>query len=167
MDNDPDQAQTFDLDKLAHLIAAALQQSRPPDRPESSTVDAENDLTLSIFSELQYALQSRNLSSTGPLTQRLPAQVNPYGELEFGKPLPGYAAKAVVVHRGSRPPEAHQVCGGTQPTLDLRHPGEVVAVQLQDSEHRLRLVTFVTHAPRDQRGYGPAAAAQADPAPAT
>ncbi|WP_194836762.1 hypothetical protein [Nocardia sp. XZ_19_369] len=164
MDNEPGKA-TVDVDQLIQLFTGVLQQYRQPDSPETNTLHDGNDLTLSIFSELQYALQSRNLASKGPVAQSLPAQVDVQNKMLFFKRrLPRYAERVVVIHRGNLAPEVHYVYdqesrdggnGGdcdTPTTFDLAHPHEAIAVQIQDCHERIRLVSFVTFAPIDTGG---------------
>ncbi|KAA8879670.1 hypothetical protein F3087_43720 [Nocardia colli] len=165
MDNEPGNGPA-NVDQLIQLCTAIIQQYRPPDSTPSNTLEDGNDLTLSIFSELQYALQSRNLSAKGPATQALPAQVDvPHSRLVFKRALPHYAERVVAIYRGNRLPavlvqiyDQDSRDGGNgadceqRPTFRLPHADEAIAVQIQDCDERVRLVSFVTYVPIDTSG---------------
>ncbi|AFU02296.1 hypothetical protein [Nocardia brasiliensis] len=159
MDNEPGKA-AVDMDQLIQLFTGVLQQYRQQESAAPSTLAEGNDFTLSIFSELQYGLQSRNLSAKGPIDQRLPALVDvEHKLLEFQKGLPSYADRIAVIHRGARGPEILYVYDeirrdggngdgcGSNPTFAITYPAEAVAAQIQDCKGKVRAVTFVTYGP--------------------
>ncbi|MFI2477940.1 hypothetical protein [Nocardia xishanensis] len=122
---------------------------------EPSIFKEGNERTLSIFSELQYFLRSRDLQGVGPVhEQALPAVIKKVvipGEpdtyvLEFLEDLPTYAKKATVVHSDIKKKQDQALTGEARPIIVLHHPEEAIAVTLSDGGNEVRLVTFVTRA---------------------
>jgi hypothetical protein len=93
METGPDRLMT--REDVKNLVAEVLEQHQQP-----AVLKDGNALTLSVFSELQFALGSQNLDGTGPVKQRLPAEITTNGFLEFPEATPHWARRIVAVHRG-------------------------------------------------------------------
>ena len=104
-----------------------------------------NELTLSIFSELEYGLRMRTASGA-PAVQRMPIEITANGYLEFKKTLPIWVADMLIIRRGALE-QALPLCNPPG-IIKLDKADDVLAVKLRDSSETVRLLTVVTHVSR-------------------
>jgi hypothetical protein len=127
------------------FLSDFVQQNRPPD---ADSLKAGNELTLSLFSELQYAVGAPS-SAGGPAQQRLPILVTSNDYLVLTKRPPPWARTMRLVRTG-HPEMAFDVPEGDPPEPVYLDPclGSVIAVKFAEGPNAgdaVRLVSFVTY----------------------
>jgi hypothetical protein len=142
-----ERASVMTKEDVKMLVAEVLQQCRPPDRAEETTLKSGNELTLSLFSELRYALGAPSLNRE-PIRQQLPAEITANGYLEFAHTLPAWATTMIVVRSGVCDELIRLPASNPPPPIYLTAAEAVVAVKVLDTSDEVRLVTFVTHVSR-------------------
>jgi hypothetical protein len=137
------------------LVAEVMEQycSRGEMSTSTNAMKSGNELTLSIFSELEYGLRTRT-ALDGPAVQRLPVEITANGYLEFKKDLPYWVTDMLVIRQGESD-ERVTLCHPPG-MVKLEKAAAVLAVKLRDVAQSVRLVSFVTHV---SRAYTPPASA--------
>ncbi len=133
----------IDEDLVVKIVRAALRDHREPDQIEESNLSPGRPLTLSLFSELLYALGTPTPTNAPP-KQRLPVEITTDGYLVFEHAPPAWATDMIIVRRGE-PDESVPLpdCNPPRP-IPVDCADAVIAVKLL-AKDEVRLVSFVTH----------------------
>jgi hypothetical protein len=142
-----ERASLMGKEDVRNLVAEVIEQYCNRDETSTSVnaMKPGNELTLSIFSELEYGLRTRTPDNI-PTVQRLPVEITANGYLEFMKALPHWVRDMLVIRQGEKDKK-----------VALRHPPGIIwvdkapavlAVKLRDADETVRLVSFVTHVTR-------------------
>lgn len=133
-------------DAVTRIVRAVMRDCREADQVEVSQLTPGQELTLSLFSELRYALGTPSLTNA-PTRQQMPVEVTADGFLVFGRTPPAWATDMIIVRRG-RIDESLPLpdCNPPRP-IPIDCSDGVIAVKLLAADE-VRLVSFVTHTRR-------------------
>lgn len=142
-----ERASLMGREDVRNLVTEVIEQYCNRGEPSASTsaMKPGNELTLSVFSELEYGLRMRTAEGT-PAVQRMPVEITANGYLEFKKALPQWVTDMLVIRQG----EVEQPVALCHPPgmIELDNAAAVLAVKLRDAAQTVRLVSFVTHVRR-------------------
>jgi hypothetical protein len=153
-----ERASLMGKEEVKVLVTEVMEQycNRGEARASASTTAMKpgNELTLSIFSELEYGLRMR-AADGGPAVQRMPVEITTNGYLEFKKALPYWVTDMLVIRQGQLDEEV-TLCHPPG-SIKLDKAAAVLAVKLRDAAQTVRVVSFVTQV---SRTYTPPASAE-------